>query len=115
VLQIAITAELVRIGMTPASAAKAAIPFTDLGYGGSGWAGDPDSRDTRGVREPGELLQDAPGTLLAVTAGDDGPFARVMPADQNEVFAEVFRRAPVAFLHLDPIVYRVRRALGADK
>jgi len=108
VLQIAITAELVKLGMSVKDAADAAIPFTDLGETVTYWEGEEPPESGRG---PAELFSDASATLLVVKP--DG--GRVVRADRNTIFTDVIAGQPIAFLYLDPLVRRVKRALGADK
>jgi hypothetical protein len=109
VLQIAITAELVKLGMSVKDAANAAIPFTDLGETVTWWVEGEDPPEMG--RGPAELFSDASATLLAVKP--DG--GHVVRADRNTIFTEVMAGEPIAFLYLDPLVHRVKRALGADK
>src|SRR5688500_13658042 len=55
VMQIALTAELVRLGWQPRAAAMVAVTFSDVGETTGGWVDDPTPPDPNTERDPGQL------------------------------------------------------------
>lgn len=119
VLQIAIMADLVRLGWNVRPAAWAAIAFTDIGETVGGWVGDPPPALGR---MPGQLFADGETLLIArpPASGQERPFAEVVNvapttswADIKQQFAaDIFGPNGATVLSLSDIMFRVRMALG---
>lgn len=125
VYQLAITKDLVELGLDPSHAAGAALRFTDMSAGRSGWGGD---RDAAGAdRLPGQLFDQALGdTYLLIDRGprpDPGQPASnarcvALPDDLplNKLNSKKYfpsgRFGTV--LPVNPIIASTRKALGLD-
>ncbi|MDB5451439.1 MAG: hypothetical protein JWO33_17 [Caulobacteraceae bacterium] len=104
IYQIAITAELVRLGQDPSASAKAALKFSDTGAGSG-----------KAKRRPGQLFEDG-DTYLCVTPGGAARVVKV-PSDLTvrELVSELTAGNPsrgLIMLNLESIVLSVRHSLG---
>lgn len=113
VMQIALTAELVRLGLPPRKAGIVAAGFTDVGDGAGQWGDGPVKFD----RLPGEMY---PSGLTVLVTSPDTDTGRVVNVGGKSSLAEVFfhgtrRAAAVALVNVNEINDRVANALGLDR
>lgn len=104
VYQLAIIAELVRMGLTPKVAAAHATRFTDSG--GTSYGGH--------TRLPGRLFESAETFLVASTTNDSARVVAISPDTHlTKVLADLSPASSGAFfLNLGHVYYRVRSELG---
>jgi hypothetical protein len=108
VMQIAITAELVRMGWQPRPAAMLAVQFSDLGFGPLG--------DQPG-RDPGELFPTGRTVLIADTVpADDCPGGKCIRVDDSTPLCSVLYAHPAAVVvDVSRIWMTVRVQLGLPR
>ena len=87
VVQIALTAELVALGLPPLRAAMLALGFTDVGDGGGGWVGEPIELG----RLPGQLYKDGLTLLVAYPEEESSHVINVDP--KTPLYEVLFRGA----------------------
>ncbi|CAA2138748.1 hypothetical protein [Methylobacterium bullatum] len=109
VVQIALTAELVRLGVQPRRSAMCAATFTDAAEG-------PGAHPRFAPRMPGELFKNA-YTFLVVPPGDVAP--KVVPVSAETTVIELMHPeyglpfSTAIVVKVDDVVERVRAALLA--
>lgn len=117
IMQIAITAEMVRVGWRPRPAAMAAVAFTDVGES----SGHREGEEAPTVRRPGELF--ATGTTLLIAydpSAEAGRAAKCIKVDADTNWSALFgpiRRGGVplnvaTIVNVSHIWVRARMALG---
>lgn len=119
VMQVAIMADLVRLGWGPNDAAVAAIRFTDIGGVAAGWVGEEEIKPTR---SPGALFETGETILVGrpPRAGEHAPFAQVLnvqPKDTWTTLAHLMQvcaddPAGATILNIGDIMLRVRLSLN---
>jgi hypothetical protein len=117
VMQVALTAELVRFGWQPRAATLAAVAFTDLGDAAHGWAAD--GPPVLG-RLPGQLYATGTTVLIATPGDDDeGPRGECLQMDADTPWSRIFRpshasgqHTAVTVVDVSALWSRVRLRLG---
>jgi hypothetical protein len=116
VMQIALCAELVRLGFPPRKAGLIAAGFTDLGIGSFGWVGEP-FKPTKRERGPGELY--ANGLTILVAEPETG-LGRVINVDPTKpklwelFYSGTQRTTSAAVVNVTAVWARVIESLGLD-
>ena len=115
-LHIAVTAALVRCGMTLKAASLAALAFSDHGLNDSEAVATIEGDPLAAPRSPGQLYPD--GTVLRILHPFDG--APVVALDRRETVHDPFtldhhRYLSVAIVDVDAVVGRALEILGLDR
>jgi hypothetical protein len=113
VMQVAITAELVRLGWQPRPAAMVAITFTDLSWGGSAWIGDEPQHDPD-ARNPGQLFSTGRTFLVADEVPSDSlPGGKCIRVDDTTpLMSVVGTHHAAAVVDVSALWFSVRLRLG---
>jgi hypothetical protein len=111
VMQIAITADLVKLGFAARRAATLATGFTDVGDGAAGWNDEVLIR----ARRPGHLYPEGLTVLIANPASER---AEVINISRNTSFMDALAAQPapvesVAFINVNVVDRRVRESLAS--
>lgn len=113
VMQLALTAELVRLGFPPRKAGMVAAGFTDVGDTASGWGNEPIMIE----RLPGELYQDGLTILIAEPDRETGHTMKVdFKTPLTDVLFSGARRITTAVVvNVGDINDRVLASLGLNR
>ena len=110
VMQIAITADLVKLGFAPRRAVVVAAGFTEVGDSPAGW----NDEVIMQARRPGQLYPDGFTILIA---HPESELAEVVNVRRNTTFADVLTtharpEEAVALVNINSVDRRVRDSLG---
>ncbi len=116
-LQIAIVAELVRVGILPRRAGMWAAGFTDVGDGYGGWSGEEIAEAAKKARGPGDLYENGFTFLVAYPDEDTADVRNVSPTTSifDIFWARRIETQKVAIVvNLNTLDQQVRAALNID-
>ncbi|MFC7552642.1 hypothetical protein ACFQU7_10825 [Pseudoroseomonas wenyumeiae] len=108
VIQVALVAELTRLGVPPAKAGMLALGFTDVGKGGAGYAGEIPTIK----RFPGQLFRSGMTVLVAYSDKDT---STVINVDEETPLFEILASGAAAIvINVNEVCRRTCAALDVD-